>query len=379
MRIEAVRVLGGSGFCVSEFGGDGGNYYNYTVSYPPKPDGATEAPLLASNADAFHSNSVRNGPTLENCLFEGMGDDGIPIHGWYAFVMEAHDNKVIVDAPAADWCRQGDSLRILGDDLSIAQTAKVVSVRPLDDYTVTNTHMVNCRFYMLQDQPYWNEITLDRPVPVQFGTMIGNANAVGSGFHIKNCVVRNSRTRGMLIKADNGVIEGCTVDNTYAGIVICPEVDIWAEADYAHNVVVRNNTIRATGFASSPDTPQAGALTIGAYENNRFVPRPGGHANIVVTGNRFEGNAGVNVEITSASNIAVRDNLFIDPMPQTSDRGVKLGIDPTSLFWLTECDGIKLSGNLVQSPGAGFRRLMAASPTVSGVGLTDGVQIVRGK
>jgi len=99
MRFEAVRILGGAGFCITEFGGDGGNYYNYTLSYPPKPDGATEEPLLASNADAFHSNSVRTGPTLENCLLEGMGDDGIPIHGWYALVMEGQTNKVIIDAP----------------------------------------------------------------------------------------------------------------------------------------------------------------------------------------------------------------------------------------------------------------------------------------
>ncbi|MDR3707343.1 MAG: right-handed parallel beta-helix repeat-containing protein [Capsulimonadaceae bacterium] len=378
MRIEGVKILGGAGFCVTEFGGDGGNYYNYTLSYPPKPDGADEEPLLASNADAFHSNSVRTGPTLENCLLEGMGDDGIPIHGWYAFVMEAHGDKVIVDAPMADWCHPGDELRILGDDRSVVGSAKVVSINVLDDYAVTNTHLVASRFYMLQDEPYWREITLDHAVPLKFGWSIGNVNACGNGFHIKNCTIRNSRTRAMLIKAGDGVIEGNTIDNTEGGIIVCPEVDVWAEADYAHNLVIKNNTIRGVGGDPSPGSSQAGSLTIAAYEQDHFVPRPGGHSNIVVTGNRFESNNAVNVLITSVKDVTIRDNTFVRPMPQYLDRGSKLGIDPTSLFWLTECDGITLANNRVEQPGPAMRRLVTASPTASGAGFKDGVTIVNG-
>jgi hypothetical protein len=88
MVVTNVTILNGGGFCVHEQGGEGGNYYSYQVTYGPKPSGATNEPLIACNADAFHSGGVRKGPTLENCLFEGMCDDGVPIHGSFALVME---------------------------------------------------------------------------------------------------------------------------------------------------------------------------------------------------------------------------------------------------------------------------------------------------
>ena len=377
MRIERVKILGGAGFCMYETGGDGGNYYNYTVSYPPKPDGAAEEPLLASNADAFHSNMVRGGPTLDNCLFEGIGDDGIPIHGTYAYVMETTGNKVIIDAPTPDWGRPGDTLHIIGDDRSIIDTAKIVSVEKLDDYEVKNTHRAGCRYYMLQGEPIWQAITLDKAVPMKFGWYLGNVNGVGSGFHISHCTVRNSRTRAMLIKASDGVIEDNTIENTEGGIIVVPELDIWAESDFSHNLTIRNNTIRSTGTRPAPDSSQVGALTIAAYEQDKYVPRPGGHDHIVATGNTFEGNGGANIVISSASDIAIKDNLFLRPMPAPSDRGVKTGVDPTSLVWITQSIRVALSGNRVREPGPNLRKLVTATSTASGTGFTEGVRIVK--
>ena len=61
VTLDGLTLLGGSGFCVHEDGGEGGSRYTYTLTYPPTPDGATAAPLIASNADAFHSGGVPHG------------------------------------------------------------------------------------------------------------------------------------------------------------------------------------------------------------------------------------------------------------------------------------------------------------------------------
>ena len=116
INIDGLTILGGTGFCVHEDGGEGDSRYAYTLTYPPKPDGATAAPLIASNADAFHSGGVRRGPTLENCSFEGMCDDGIPIHGYYGLVVERQDaGKTLLMAGPWDrsFFRAGDPIRVL--------------------------------------------------------------------------------------------------------------------------------------------------------------------------------------------------------------------------------------------------------------------------
>src|ERR1043165_2383795 len=107
--IDGVIIRAGGGFCIHEDGGDGGNRYTYTVTYGPRPAGADEDPLIACNADAFHSSIARQGPTLTGCRFEGMCDDGIAIHGAFSLAMEARD-RTVVTTGAGGW-RVGDQLQ----------------------------------------------------------------------------------------------------------------------------------------------------------------------------------------------------------------------------------------------------------------------------
>jgi len=64
---------------------------------------------------------------------------------------------------------------------------------------------------------------------------------------IKNCYYGNIRSRGILIKGSDGVVEGNTIYNTgSAGILLAPEFN-WMEAGFVRNVVVRNNTLIKNG------------------------------------------------------------------------------------------------------------------------------------
>ena len=375
MRIAGVTIRGGAGFCVLESGGAGGNYFNYTVTYGPRPPGATEDPLLASNADGFHSNAVRHGPTLENCHFEGMNDDGIPIHGQYALVRKpSAGSGIVIQSKNPPFCEGGDLLRFYDERGAFAGEAHVVSVAPLPAYTPPAPPPKDLRLFQDIAHPVYERVTLDRAPGARPGWLAANANANGDGFVIRGCTVRNNRARGMLIKASDGLIENCTVEgNSMGGIIVAPEMTFWNESDYARNVVVRHNILRQTNYWTQPGTTQAGALTIAAGEHRRFVPLPGGHRNVTVEDNTFEDDDGPNLVVTSAEGVAIRNNRFVRPMENENGRGSAAHVDPHALIWLTECSGITLAGNTVSDPGPFLKSNVVATPTATGTGLNDGV------
>ncbi|MDR3708483.1 MAG: right-handed parallel beta-helix repeat-containing protein [Capsulimonadaceae bacterium] len=378
MRLEKIVMLGGTGFAIHEHNCDGGNYYQYDVTYPPMPPGATVAPLLSTNADAFHSSNVRKGPTLENCHFEGMHDDGIPIHGAYSLALESSENSVVINLPdpGADY-RPGDRLAFY--DLNGAQNAiaTLVSIEPIK----YPAHYYNGSKYF-SERPStplnYRRITLDRPVPAQLGWMLADTDVCGSGFVIRGCTIRNARARGMLIKASDGLIENCTIEGTTSGgIVLAPEMKSWNEADFSKNILIRNNTIRHCGLYMHNDNFEQSAMTIGNEQDGHFTPSPG-HANIRIEHNKFIDNPGPNILITSASNVTIKDNEFIRPMQEwdASDEGItNLGENQNALIFAAQANGLAFSENRVSSPGKHMNAIETTGPNVVQSGLPSGITL----
>jgi hypothetical protein len=368
MTIEDVTILSGGGFCVHEDGGGGGNRYRYSVTYGPKPPGATAAPLLACNADAFHSSGVRKGPTLEGCLFEGMGDDGVPIHGSYALIVESRSRSLIATEGVL---REGDPLRLFNPDGGFAGEAKVTSIRQVKDFAVA----ARSRFHGFADltRSRFVEVVTEPAMAAGFDWQASNPAALGSGFVIRNNVIRNHRARGILIKADDGIIEGNTIEgSTIAGIVLAPEL-WWREACYSRNVVIRNNTISRCGTASmGPWTAQAGALSVTAESKPGAEP---GHRQIVIEDNRFLENDGVNLLLQAVDGALVKGNRFERPDQAATRRGSGRQLDPGALIWVSDCRNIRLEGNKVANPGAAMSTLIGVGPrTTALVGRETGIE-----
>ncbi len=375
MKIIGVTIRGGVGFCVHENQGDGRNYYSYDVKYPAPPRGATEKPLLASNFDAFHSTSMRHGPTLENCHFEGMGDDGIAIQGKYALVEEVKGSAIVLRPRyTADFSRAGDTLRFNDPDGVFAGEARVVSTHPVA-YTPNQPPPANLHEFQDPATAFYQAVTLDQAVPARFGWLAANASACGDGFVIRHCTVHYNRARSMLIKASDGLIEDCTVEGScLGGIVLTPEMDFWDESDYSRNVVIRHNTLINENYNQRPGWYQAGALTVAACERDAYVPLPGGHRNIMIENNTFQDDDGANVVISSAQGVTLTGNHFVQPMRHENARGSALGVNPGALIWLTECSGVKISGNTLSHPGPFLEKDIDSTGTANGTGFQDGVK-----
>ena len=350
MEITGVTIFNAASFAVWESQGDGGNRYTVAVKRGPRPLGARTDPLFSSTADAFHSVEMRRGPVLERCEFESMGDDGIAIHGIYSFVFEARGNTLVLNHNSF---RPGDPLRLLDPHGRPVGEAVVATVRSLDRFT--NTRKSGRISLADNTQGPFYEVKLDHPLMADFDYLASNPAAVGSGYVLRGNTIRNHRARGMLLKADNGLVEGNTIEgSTMGGIVLTPEF-WWNEASYSSNVTIRHNTIRHVALA--PD--QLGAVVIAALET---APIAGcGHRNILLEDNRFEDLNGVNLLITSACDVLVKNNIFIHAQhARTSVAGATWGETPGALIFVTESQ-VRLEGNAVEDLGTYHQELMHAT------------------
>lgn len=348
MRISEVVIRHGSGFCIHEDGGEGGNFYSYSVTYGPKPPGATAEPLISANADAFHSSGVRHGPTLEGCRFEGMCDDGVPIHGFYALVLAAAKTELVV--ARGGFFRSGDPLRLFDQHGALLGEANVVSNRLERDYRGPPLPKGELMRVFGESRDCWR-ITLDHPLPpaTRF-CRISTPSANGSGYTIRRCIIRNHRARGMLLKADHGLVEDNVIEgSTIAGLIIAPEYG-WNEACYSRDVIVRGNTIRRCGEATNgPWDNRPGAVNIAGEGQGKGLAY--GHQRIVIEKNIFEDNAGVNLLVHGAQDVAISGNRFVRPQQRATQHG-RDHYDPATLIWLDACEGVRLAANSVTQRGA---------------------------
>ena len=161
---------------------------------------------------------------------------------------------------------------------------------------------------VLKDEGGLLELTLDRESGAPAEAKASNPRCNGAGYKILNCTLGNTRSRGILVKADNGLIEGCTISGCgMSAISIGPEY-YWREADYSQNVTLRGNTLRNNVLNGS------GAGVIFVHGEGAI-----GNKNITITDNRFDRNYGQNaVYAEDTDGLVITDNRFITslvPLP----------------------------------------------------------------
>ncbi len=174
----------------------------------------------------------------------------------------------------------------------------------------------------------------------------------------------------MLLKADNGLVEGNIVDgSTISGIAIAPEPLYWNEADYTHHLIVRGNTIRHTGYATTgPWMNQAAGLSLTGEGKGL------GHQDIRIEDNTFEDIRGANLQIDHAQGVVVTGNHFVRPNQFPCRNGADHGVDPDSVISLSLCRDVVLERNTIKDPGPYCKSPVAVSATAEKVsGITDGV------
>ena len=307
-----------------ETGGAGGNHYlGCKIQAGPRPPSANDEEIVACGADGFHSVGTAVGPDIEDCVFTGVFlDDCIAIHGTFGRVISVDGETLVL--------KKGEGDPVVGDPLRISDThgffgeAKVTATEKLGDGNLRVT----------MDQDLHVPIDHSQDAQEKLGTKANNPNRCGRGFKILRCRLGDTRSRGILVKADDGTISDCTIEGCgMSGVSIGPEF-WWGEANYCRNVVVANNTFRRC----SNNNGEQGTIWVhgdGARGNRRITIKD----NVMDT---CYGQCIVRIE--DADDVRITGTRVLRPFTVKSAK-------PGSVVFLKESTEVALSGNVVSDAG----------------------------
>lgn len=255
-QLEEVSVYASPGYAFYESGGDGGHRY-LRCRITRKPESRR---LLATAADGFHSYLVRQGPLLKDCDFNDTADDTIAIHGFFSLVTGSRQGAALLVAPFGIDFSTGDTLRFL--EIPHGRTigsGRVTAVRaatqeetgPDLEKQLQGWARESFRMRKIPQKKVW-AVETDPPValPPDQLVLASSTARCGNGAVIRNCVIRRSHKRGVLVKADDVTIQGNTLEDVAGpSILIEPEL-FWLEGPLPKNVTIVSNTITRSSWRS---------------------------------------------------------------------------------------------------------------------------------
>ena len=333
-----------NGFAPLREDGGGGNHYLHCVwALGPPPGAATEQPLVTNAADGMHMIGSFPGPDIENCQFQGVFlDDCIAIHGGFQTVKSVSGRTLTLDGGVGS-VKPGEPVRI-SDQKGFFAEATVVSVK--DNGIKTTT------------------VTLDKDYGVPASAKLSGPRADGAGYKIIGCRLGNTRSRGILAKADQGLIENNVLEQCGQSAVSLGPEYYWGEADYVQHVTIRNNVIQSNGRAGY------GGAAILVHGDGAI-----GNRDIVIQGNQFRANLQGDVDVQWADGVTLTGNTLTAPATWPVD------IKPSPPVRLANCRNILLQNNTVRNARSYSSPLVAAGPNVTGIQHNDaaGIRTVAAK
>lgn len=339
--LKNMSVYSAPGFGLIEVSGDGGTILDgFKVVPGPTPAGATQARLLSSSWDAIQHKLTRVGPTVENCVVEAAGDDSWSVTNDGTYTITAASGNTIVVTP--------DDLMV-GDSLRKTLTSDVVYITAKSGST----------------------LTLNTTSPWAVGTTLYSPDR-----RCENFVLRNNHfysSGRVLVKAGHGLIEGNVFEQAHSGVTVNTEVAPGATG--ISNLIIRNNTIKGTGhFMPGSWSNQAGAISITDGGNNTLSPA-GAFNNILIENNIIEDISGVNIVVSSAKNVVIKENVFKKTGITTpNNTGAAYGINQNTVLYLKNLENVTLDYNEVIDQGLTSLKEVA---NISGLVETRGGIFIR--
>jgi hypothetical protein len=308
--------------------GGGNSYSECHWQLGPKPDDATEKPLVSCSVDGFHSTEAYPGPDIENCDFSGvLLDDCITVHGFLQEVKSSNGDTIVVDGDGGK-LRSGQPIRIGAP--GFFKNAFVKFVAPNTDHTAT--------------------VTLDQDLGVPVGAKVSNPLWNGQSFKVLNCHIGFTRSRGILVKADEGLIQGNVITDCGAsGVSAGPEYD-WKEGDYVQDLAIKDNQFIRNGFTGNRN---AAVLIHGEGAK--------GNHNITIEGNTFESNFSGDISVAWTNGATMEHNNF------TSPSSIPIGLHSPTAVTLASSSDVRFLQNLFKNSTTYSKPVVSVAPSVDGM------------
>jgi polygalacturonase len=254
---------------------------------------------MSCTADATHFAGCRGTITMENCLFEGMGDDATNVRsGHYLLVSERLGNNKL---RLKTGYRYGSDLTPpeTGDKLELSSEDKpllpyvTLTVRSVERDTINKSLIIG-----------FSENLPERTIK---GDAVGNASSIPV-LRIRNCTTIRNRSRGFIIKTRDVIIEDCTFqDITECAVALETDVNGWWESISSRDVIIRNNK-----FIDGKFEPGYLHGVIEFHTMSQTAPA-GVYRRITIADNIFLGSAGNIIKIGSADDVDIINNIMDHP------------------------------------------------------------------
>jgi hypothetical protein len=264
------------------------------------PDGKR---WMSTTADATHFNTCRGTIMLEDCHFEGMGDDATNIHNhfWTVSGRRGEDTLRVTLKRVRRHVMPGNPPRA-GDTIEIGGPENPLSPRSTRIVKAAQTDPKNKDLI----------ITFTRPLAAKTrsGDIAWNISAAPKA-RIRRCTVKDNRARGMLIQTRDVILEGCLFENcSGAAIHVASDINYWHEGIGVRGLVIRNNRFIGCNYGAA----RRGAVVdiFSEIAAGKISP-PGVHRGISLSGNRFVNPEGSGIHVNSADGVTITANKFVGP------------------------------------------------------------------
>lgn len=234
--------------------------------------------LMSTTADASHFSGCKGTVSLKDCIFEGMGDDGVNVKtGVYLIVRRRLDDHTVLgqhNLKGSDLPDPGDTMEMAHlDTLSPFASGKVRSAK------------------MEPGEGNIHRVEFEEPLPAELkvGDVLGNATRVAR-LRMHHCTVKSNRARGVLCQTRDAVIEDCTFQNcTSAGVLVLTEAVHFFESIGTRDVVVRNCRFENCNMGAA--TAEAALAALAYLKDFAYPLRPGVHRDVSFEGNHIVGTS----------------------------------------------------------------------------------------
>jgi hypothetical protein len=296
--------------------------------------------LMSSNADGIHAFGNRGQTLVEDCHFEGMGDDAINLHCRAGVVFRVESDTTIHIRAGAFECREGDLLQILDPVKGVVRAeATARAVRESDGVY---------------------SVELARPVAgVVAGTThqeadnVYNLSACSAGFVIHRNYFGQHRGRAILLRSVGGTISDNVFENTQGnGVVITREGD-WPEGPLSREISIRDNVFNGVGLGWAP------CITVSAEKTGKQLAEGRDTRGITIEGNAFSHIRNSAVSVEAASHVLIARNRVVGA------DGDKLG-RKSPVIALDHCDGVVIDDLRVEDPDPSTVAVVQIGASVDG-------------
>lgn len=139
-----------------------------------------------------------------------------------------------------------------------------------------------------------------------YKVLVDNMSMSSNGFIFENTMIRNIRSRGLLIKASNATIDHCTFNHVgMGGVAILYEI-YWGESGVTENLDVTNNLFDHTGYFNSIERYSPVAIEgLGTRADDDYLL----YTNITIKHNKMiNRESPYAIYVNSAKNVVIEDN-----------------------------------------------------------------------